>query len=113
MGELFALLGRAVEGAPLVALTAAFVWGVLSVLLSPCHLAGIPLVVGYIGDREVRRTREAFLISFLFALGILATIAAIGALTAVAGRMLGTSAPGETISPPASFSCSASLCSMS
>jgi cytochrome c-type biogenesis protein len=93
MGEVFALLGRAVEGAPLAAFTAAFVWGVLSVLLSPCHLAGIPLVVGYIGDREVRRTREAFLISFLFALGILATIAAIGALTAVTGRMLGNIGP--------------------
>ena len=93
MGEVFALLGKAVEGAPLAALGAAFVWGVLSVLLSPCHLAGIPLVVGYIGDREVRRTREAFLISLLFALGILATIAAIGALTAAAGKMLGNIGP--------------------
>ena len=93
MGEVFALLGKAVEGAPLAALAAAFVWGVLSVLLSPCHLAGIPLVVGYIGDREVRRTREAFLISLLFALGILTTIAAIGALTAAAGRMLGNIGP--------------------
>ena len=93
MGEIFAFLGKAVEGAPLMAFTAAFVWGVLSVLLSPCHLAGIPLVVGYIGDREVRKTREAFLISLLFALGILATIAAIGALTAAAGRMLGNIGP--------------------
>jgi len=93
MGEVFALLGRAVEGAPLAAFAAAFTWGVLSVLLSPCHLAGIPLVVGYIGDREVRGTREAFLISLLFALGILATIAVIGALTAAAGRMLGNIGP--------------------
>jgi cytochrome c-type biogenesis protein len=93
MGEVFTFLGRAVEGAPLAALAAAFVWGVLSVLLSPCHLAGIPLVVGYIGDRQVRRTREAFLISLLFALGILVTIAAIGVLTAMAGRMLGNIGP--------------------
>jgi cytochrome c-type biogenesis protein len=93
MGELFSLLGRAVEGAPLIAFAAAFAWGVLSVLLSPCHLAGIPLVVGYIGDRKVSRTGAAFLISLLFALGILATIAGIGALTAVAGRMLGNIGP--------------------
>jgi len=93
MGEVFAYLGNAVHGAPLAALAAAFTWGVLSVLLSPCHLAGIPLVVGYIGDRGVRRTREAFLISLLFALGILATIAALGALTAAAGRMLGNVGP--------------------
>jgi cytochrome c-type biogenesis protein len=93
MGEVFAYLGSAVHGAPLAAFAAAFTWGVLSVLLSPCHLAGIPLVVGYISDREVRRTREALLISLLFSLGILATIAAIGALTATAGRMLGNVGP--------------------
>ncbi len=93
MGEVFSFMGKAVEGAPFAAFTAAFAWGVLSVLLSPCHLAGIPLVVGYIGDREMRRTREAFLISLLFALGILATIAAIGALTAAAGKMLGNIGP--------------------
>lgn len=93
MGEVFAYLGNAVQGAPLAALAAAFAWGVLSVLLSPCHLAGIPLVVGYISDREAGRTREAFLISLLFALGILITIAAIGALTAFAGRMLGNVGP--------------------
>ena len=39
MGELFGVLSRAIEGAPAVALSAAFVWGVLSVVLSPCHLA--------------------------------------------------------------------------
>lgn len=93
MGEVLALLGRAVEGAPVAAFAAAFVWGVLSVLLSPCHLAGIPLVVGYIGDREVRGPREAFLVSLLFALGILATIAVIGTVTAAAGRMLGNIGP--------------------
>jgi cytochrome c-type biogenesis protein len=93
MGEILSYLGKAVEGAPAAAFAAAFAWGVLSVLLSPCHLAGIPLVVGYIGDRQVRRTREAFLISSLFALGILATIAAIGALTAAAGMMMGDIGP--------------------
>jgi len=93
MGEVFAFLGRAVEGAPLAAFTAAALWGVLSVLLSPCHLAGIPLIVGYIGDREAHKTREAFLISLFFALGILVTIAAIGIVTAAAGRMLGNIGP--------------------
>ena len=27
----------------------AFLWGVASILLSPCHLAGVPLVVAYTG----------------------------------------------------------------
>ena len=81
MGEAFTYLGNAIEGAPTAALAAAFAWGVLSVLLSPCHLAGIPLVVGYISDRGTGRTRDAFLISLLFALGILITIAALGSLS--------------------------------
>jgi cytochrome c-type biogenesis protein len=93
MGEAFTYLGNAIEGAPSAALAAAFAWGVLSVLLSPCHLAGIPLVVGYISDRGSGKTRDAFLISLLFALGILVTIAALGALTAAAGRMLGNIGP--------------------
>jgi cytochrome c-type biogenesis protein len=93
VGDLFSYLGNAVSGAPLTALAAAFAWGVLSVMLSPCHLAGIPLIVGYIGDRQVRGAREAFLVSFLFATGILITIAAVGALTAAAGRILGNVGP--------------------
>jgi len=82
-------LTHAVEGAPLVALGAAFVWGVLSILLSPCHLASIPLIVGFIDQQGCTSTRRAFLISTLFAVGILVTIAAVGAITAAAGRIMG------------------------
>ena len=45
METLFVTLTRAVEGSALVALGASFAWGVLSILLSPCHLASIPLIV--------------------------------------------------------------------
>ncbi|MFO8007679.1 MAG: cytochrome c biogenesis protein CcdA [Candidatus Brocadiia bacterium] len=89
MEQLFTALSRAVEGAPLVALSAAFAWGVLSILLSPCHLASIPLIVGFVDEQGRISTRRAFLISTLFAVGILVTIAAIGAVTAAAGRMMG------------------------
>ncbi|HUW57919.1 MAG TPA: cytochrome c biogenesis protein CcdA [Planctomycetota bacterium] len=89
MEELFTLLTRAVEGTPALALGAAFVWGVLSVLLSPCHLASIPLIVGFIDQQGRMSTRRAFLISTLFSLGILITIGAVGAITAAAGRMMG------------------------
>jgi cytochrome c-type biogenesis protein len=87
--ELFTHLSRAVEGAPQVALGAAVVWGVLSIVLSPCHLASIPLIVGFISEQGPVTTRRAFWTSTLFAVGILVTIAVIGALTAAAGRMLG------------------------
>jgi len=89
MGELFAALGRAVEGSVPVALAASLAWGILSVILSPCHLASIPLVVGFVNGQGVMTTRRAFTLSLTFALGILVTIAAVGAVTAAAGRMLG------------------------
>jgi cytochrome c-type biogenesis protein len=89
MQELFANLSHAIEGAPGIALGAAFIWGVLSILLSPCHLASIPLIVGFIDEQGKITTRRAFGISLLFATGILVTIGVVGAITATAGRMLG------------------------
>ncbi len=72
-----------------MAIAASFLWGVLSILLSPCHLASIPLIVGFINERGRTSTKRAFATSTLFAVGILITIAAIGAITAAAGRMMG------------------------
>ena len=89
MEQLFVTLSRAVEGSPAWALSAAFAWGVLSIILSPCHLASIPLIVGFISEQGAVPTRRAFAISTLFSVGILVTIAAIGAITAAAGRMMG------------------------
>lgn len=89
MTELFTTLTKAVEGTPAIAILASFVWGVLSILLSPCHLASIPLIVGFIDEQGRISTRRAFVISTLFATGILITIAVIGAITAMAGRMMG------------------------
>jgi cytochrome c-type biogenesis protein len=89
MEQLFTYLTQAVEGTPAVALTAALVWGILSILLSPCHLASIPLIVGFIDLQGQMSTRRAFTISLLFSLGILITIGVIGAITVAAGRMMG------------------------
>ena len=89
MEQLFTNLSHAVEGAPAIALGASVVWGILSILLSPCHLASIPLIVGFISEQGRVTARRAFWTSTLFAVGILITIATIGAITAAAGRMLG------------------------
>jgi cytochrome c-type biogenesis protein len=93
MERLFTALTHAIEGTPAIAVTAAFLWGILSVLLSPCHLASIPLIVGFIDKQGRMSTRRAFAISVLFAGGILVTIALIGVITAAAGRMLGDVGP--------------------
>lgn len=89
METLFMSLSRAIEGSPAVALAASFVWGILSILLSPCHLASIPLIVGFIDEQGRISTKRAFMIATLFAVGILITIGIIGAITAAAGRMMG------------------------
>lgn len=89
MGQLFSALAHAVESSTGVALGASFVWGVLSILLSPCHLASIPLIIGYIDQQGRIPTRRAFTISLVFSVGILITIGVLGGLTAAAGRMLG------------------------
>ena len=89
MEALFETLTRALYGSPGLALGVSFIWGILSIILSPCHLTSIPLIVGFIDEQGRISTKRAFLISTLFAVGILVTIAIIGCITAAAGRMMG------------------------
>lgn len=86
---LFTWVTKLLYGNPLVGLFGALIWGILSILLSPCHLASIPLIVGFVSQQETLTTRKAFRISLAFALGILSTIALIGVVTSLLGRMLG------------------------
>ena len=75
-----------------------FLWGVVSVLFSPCHLASIPLIVGYVaGQDRLVEGRQAALYASLFTTGLFLTIAAIGVICALLGRMLGDVGPYWTI----------------
>ena len=87
--NLFTSLNQGLQAAPLIALGASFTWGVLSILLSPCHLSSIPLIVGFIDGQGVVNKKRGFLLSTLFSVGILITIAAIGLITGMMGRLLG------------------------
>lgn len=87
--SLFTFLYEAMMGAFWIAVLASFVWGVLSIILSPCHLSSIPLVVGYISSQGKISVGRTFSISLTFSLGILITIAAIGVITASLGRLMG------------------------
>jgi len=89
LNELFQNLNTAMASSPAAALAAAFAWGICSVLLSPCHLASIPLLIAYVNGQDVKSARHAAALSSLFAVGILLTMAAIGVITATAGRMTG------------------------
>jgi len=93
METLFTGLSHAVERTPRLALSAALLWGVLSILLGPCHLESIPLIVGFIGNQGRVSPLRSFLIALFFSVGILLSIAAIGIITAAAGRMMGDLGP--------------------
>ncbi len=90
MLTLFEELTLALYGNPGVALAASLLWGILSILISPCHLAAIPLVVAFINDQKEITTGKAFRISFMFSLGILITLVAVGLITSLTGLILGS-----------------------
>jgi cytochrome c-type biogenesis protein len=67
-----------------------FLWGAVSVLFSPCHLASIPLVVAYVAGQETAvEPWRAGGYAAAFASGLFITIAVIGVVCAGLGRMLG------------------------
>jgi len=73
-----------------IAAAGCFAWGMISVLFSPCHLASIPLIVAYVGGQEKAVIpRQAAGYSAAFTLGLFITIAVIGIICALLGRMLG------------------------
>ena len=73
-----------------IAAVGCFAWGMISVLFSPCHLASIPLVVAYVGGQEKAFIpRKAAGYSTAFTLGLFISIAVIGIICALLGRMLG------------------------
>jgi cytochrome c biogenesis protein CcdA len=74
---------------PLLAFGAVFLAGVLS-SASPCVLATIPLVVGFVGGYSDGNRRKAFRYSLAFILGLSLTFTALGAAAGLLGTMFGT-----------------------
>ena len=90
LGSIFVTVNQWMTGGIAMAAAGCFVWGMISVLFSPCHLASIPLIVGYVGGQEkMIKPRQAGLYSILFTSGLFITIALIGIICALLGRMLG------------------------
>jgi cytochrome c-type biogenesis protein len=87
--EIFSYLSTALSDNAFIAIFASFGWGVLSILLSPCHLSSIPLIIGFINSQGNISLKRTFYISLVFAVGILITIALIGFITASLGRLMG------------------------
>ncbi len=89
MLEIFTFLNDSLQGSFLIALLGAFLWGIASIIFSPCHISSIPLIIGFIGGQKDVTLKKAFFLSLLFSVGILITIALIGIFTSLVGRMLG------------------------
>ncbi len=74
---------------PVLAFGAVFVAGIVS-SASPCVLATIPLVVGYVGGYAGGNRWKAFRYSLAFILGLSLTFTAFGAAAGLLGTMFGT-----------------------
>jgi cytochrome c-type biogenesis protein len=85
----YAVLLKAIESYTFIGIGASFLWGILSVLISPCHLASIPLIIGYIGEQTELSLKKAFQISLIFSAGMFASIALLGIITASLGKIMG------------------------
>jgi cytochrome c-type biogenesis protein len=83
-----------IAGGTALAAAGCFLWGMVSVLFSPCHLASIPLIIAYVGGQErAIHPKQAGIYAGVFTAGLFITIALVGIACAVLGRMLGDVGP--------------------
>jgi cytochrome c-type biogenesis protein len=79
-----------IAGGTMIAALGCFLWGMISVVFSPCHLASIPLIVAYVGgQQQLLKPRDAAYYSVSFTLGLFIMIALVGIICSLLGRMLG------------------------
>jgi cytochrome c biogenesis protein CcdA len=71
-----------------VAFLAVFLGGLISAA-SPCVLAAIPLVIGYVGGYSEGNRRRSALFSLVFVLGLSFTFTMLGAAASAMGQFLG------------------------
>lgn len=71
-----------------LAFVAVFVGGLISAT-SPCVLAAIPLIIGYVGGYSEGNKKKAALYSLVFILGLSLTFTLLGAAASLMGQFLG------------------------
>jgi cytochrome c-type biogenesis protein len=90
MDSFFITVNQWMTSGTILAAAGCFIWGIISVLLSPCHLASIPLIVAYVGGQEKAvKPKQAGVYALAFSIGLFITIALIGIACALLGRMMG------------------------
>jgi cytochrome c-type biogenesis protein len=81
-------IAQVLQQNPSIAVFAVFVGGLLSAS-SPCVLAIIPAVIGFVGGYSQGNRRAAITYALLFAVGLALTFTVLGALAALMGQMMG------------------------
>ncbi len=76
------------EATTWLAVLGAFLWGIASIMLSPCHMASIPLLVGFLGrvDGQALSNRK---LALWVTIGVSASLVIVAGISLAAGRILG------------------------
>jgi cytochrome c biogenesis protein CcdA len=88
MGSALGNIQHIVQNQHGLAFVAVFVGGLISAA-SPCVLAAIPLIIGYVGGYSEGNKKKAALYSLVFIVGLSLTFTLLGAAASVIGQFLG------------------------
>ena len=88
MEELFNTIGELIQTQGWLAFPACFLGGVIS-SASPCVLAMIPLVIGFVGGYSEGSQKKAIQYSLMFTLGLTITFTVLGIIAGALGRLFG------------------------
>jgi cytochrome c-type biogenesis protein len=91
--DILTRLSEMMWASPWVAVSGALLWGIASVILSPCHLASVPLVMGFVAKQSGGTPVRAFVLSAVFSFGILVSMVVLGLITGMLGRIFGDVGP--------------------
>ena len=81
-------LGQVMQTRPVLAYGAAYLGGVVATA-SPCILASIPLVIGFVGGYAGGNKKQAFFYSLTFVVGLAIVMSILGAVASLMGTMFG------------------------
>lgn len=81
-------LGQVMQTRPILAYGASYLGGVIATA-SPCILASIPLVIGFVGGYAGGNKKQAFFYSLTFVVGLALVMSVLGAMAALAGTLFG------------------------
>jgi cytochrome c-type biogenesis protein len=82
------ILGQVMQTRPVLAYGASYLGGVIATA-SPCILASIPLIIGFVGGYAGGSKRQAFIYSLTFVVGLAVVMTALGAAASLAGTLFG------------------------